>query len=382
MKTFALTLAGLSVAMLQPDMVQAQSAPAPDVLQASPDASFARFTPRDMTSNTRIDYDFWDNQLRYMVLWMGPSTRQGASKPYASTGTRRVYGHDSRYRLEGNRIIFSFLEDGFKASLAEYRADLEQTANVVDIATLPRNEQLAFWINLHNAAVTDAIAQIYPVTSPDRAKLNGDKRPLDETPFITVNGVQMSPRDIRTKIVYPNWDDPRVIYGFFRGDIGGPSIQRQAYTGQNVSGLLAESAREFVNSLRGVESYGGSLLVSKIYEEAAGFYFPDGDASLRKHLLKFADEPVAELIASKDSTKYNDYASDIADLAGGEREPSYNYVEMDENSGGLPISQSIRRMLFERAQKYDKLRRDERIGQVTVILGELPDGDGQVNEVD
>lgn len=61
-----------------------------------------------------------------MVIPMGPSLRQGASRVDPTTGTRRIYGHESRLRLEGNRLAFSYLTPDIMTALGDYRADLER----------------------------------------------------------------------------------------------------------------------------------------------------------------------------------------------------------------------------------------------------------------
>ena len=339
----------------------------------APASDFARFAPRQNATTTRLDFAVFDEALKFMVLSMYQSTREGLGRPAPGLGTNLTYGHTSRYRLEGNRIVFSYLEPEQIAPLTEYRQDLEQIGTQIDIASLPRNEQLAYWLNLHNVAVIEQIAVNYPVRSPSRMKLGADKTPLDTTRFINVDGVAMSPRDIRTKIVFPNWSDPNVIYGFFRGEIGGPSIQRRAYTGDNVTELLTNSAVEFVNSLRGIEAFGSNLLVSKIYEEAAPFYFPDMGADFRQHILVHAREDVAELVNRKPGVKFNAYEDDVADLAGGKREPTYNEVVVDNGINGQSVQsfrvpQSVARTLGERAQKIEKLRREGLLRGRVIVL--------------
>ena len=337
--------------------------------------AFDRFSPKPSASPARLDYSFWDEALSYMVLSMGVSTREGASRPNPGIGSRRIYGHDSRMRLEGNRVVFGYLTANEIAPLSEYRADLERIGGEIDIASLPRDEQLAYWMNLHNVAVTEQIGLNYPMRSPSRLKLGPDATPLDETPFITVGGVSMSPKDIRTKIVFPNWDDPRVIYGFFRGEIGGPSIRRRAFTGSNVQATLAYSANEFVNSLRGVEKWGSTMMVSKIYDEAAPFYFPDYEQDLRAHLAVYAEDEVKDVLGRTTRIKTNTYVDDIADLQNGVREPSYSYVEtgtdLRDTQGGRAqstrVPQSVARLLNERIQKLETLRRQGRLGRVIVL---------------
>lgn len=352
------------------------------------DARFDRFTPKANPVTTRIDYSIWDDALGFMVFRMGRSIREGAPSVDPSYGTRRIYGHDSRLRLEGNRVVFSFLEENVIQSLTEYRQDLERTADVVDIASLSRNEQLAFWINLHNAAVVEQIAVNYPLSQPSRMKIGAQGLPLDEAPFITVNGVAMSPKDIRTKIVYPNWKNPKVMYGFWRGEIGGPSIRDVAFTAENVGELLDESAREFVNALRGTEKRGSTLHISKIYEEAAPFFFRNWHSDLATHLNQYANDEVKEEIAKTTETKASIYEYAVADLANGEREPQYNDFTVT-NANGDTISRSFRipgnvqRLVTERAQKLNKIiRRGERTGTVTFIGIDLPGQENQPEQVD
>jgi hypothetical protein len=286
---------------------------------------FPQFVPAADRTNDRLDWQHWDEALRWMVIPMGPSIRQGAARVDPATGTRRIFGHESRLRLEGNRVAFSFLTPEIIAALGEYRADLERIGSELDVAKLPRNEQLSFWLNLHNVAVIEALAKAYPLPEPKARTFGPERASLDDAKLVTIAGVPLSPRDIREKIVYPNWRDPKVIYGFWRGEIGGPSIQRLAYTGSNVDQLLALSGEEFVNSLRGVEEWGGVVRVSRIYEEAAQFYFKN-DAALRSHIGKYAGEDVAELLRNHDRIAFNSYETDLADLSRGERDPSHGFV--------------------------------------------------------
>ena len=354
-----------SLASALPLQAQGQNAP---VSMARSDNAIEQFVPRPSGVDTAFEYSFLDTALEFMVLRMWPSTRDGSRQPDPIVGSRINWGHTSRYRLEGNRIVFSMLGEKDITPLTEYRQDLERLGSEIDIPSLPRNEQLAYWMNLHNVAVIEQIAINYPVKSPSLAKFGPDQTPLDQAKVVTVDGVALSPHDIRTRIVFPNWSDPDVIYGFFRGDIGGPSIQRRAFTGENLAEGLGSSARDFVNSLRGVESFGKNISVSKIYEEAAPFYFPRMDDDLRAHLSEHAAEEVAGLLAKGGEIEINKYEDRVADLAGGELEPSYSYVEL----GGLPqdtrISPSIARLLSERHEKIEKLLRDGELRGRVIVL--------------
>lgn len=349
-----------------------------------------RFSPQPSASEIRLDWAMWDKALAWFVLSMGPSTRELPPKVEPAIGSRFVFGHTSRYRLEGNRIGFSIMDEDVRAMLSEYRRDLEQIGNEIDLASLPRDEQLAYWINLHNVAVIEQIALAYPVMSPRKVTPAGQNAWLDEARFITVNDVALSPRDIRTRIVYPNWRDPRVIYAFFRGEIGGPSIPRIAYTGGNASELLDSQAREFVNSLRGVAKHGETLAVSQIYKEAQPFYFPNWSSDLRAHLSRFAKDDVAAILGTTGVIEATTYETDIADLSKGESAPTYLFTESCSGSGPDQICTMPRpdfdaaeaRFLTERAEKFRRLIERGRTGQVIVLAPEEPGKRDEEHEVE
>jgi len=375
-------VASSSILGLAANPIHAESAAiAPAAAQPSdmrayvPPVALQQFRPSDNRKDHQIDYSFFDEALEWFVVPMGPSIREGARRVEQRLGSRRIYGHESRYRMEGNRVAFSYFTDDVRTSLSQYRADLERVGTALDVPSLPRNEQLAFWFNLHNVAVIEALAGEYPLTQPGMRTYGSNDAPLDDAKLVTVSGVELSPRDIRERIVYPNWKDPRVIYGFWRGEIGGPSIQRAAFSADNVNQLLAFSAEEFVNSLRGVESTGKTLRVSRIFEEAAPFYF-QSDAALRAHLSAFARDEVKDVIAKTNRTITNQYEQDLADLARGERTPYLGnlFVNTDFLDGAGQAVRSrpnlaIQRLMEERRQKLNRAwRRGIRTGQV--IIGE------------
>jgi len=354
-----------AIAMLgAPVSANAQSGAVSAYLQTGAPASAARadafgqFAPAQEASDIRLDYEIWDTALHWFVLGMGKSLRQYSSAPEEMTGSRITYGHDSPYRLEGNRVAFSMMPDEVKQSLTDYRRDLEALPDTVPLTKLSKNEQLAYWINLHNVALIEQLAFNYPVSSPKLLKLGEAGLPLDEAPIVTVSGVRMSAKDIRTKIVYPNWRDPKVIYGFWRGDIGGPSISRTAFTGSNVGEVLDNSAKEFVNSLRGTQKRGDNLAVSKIFLEAQPFYFPNWAPDLRAHVRKYSNEEVAALMDKTTGVEAVLEETDIADLSKGEREPGYSQLVVDDNYPGVRIDGTVARLMTERSEKLEQIWRE------------------------
>ncbi|QFT78746.1 DUF547 domain-containing protein [Erythrobacter sp. THAF29] len=363
-------LCASGAALLVASQGQAQE---PASVPPASDDRFATFMPYENRIQHRIDYSIWTSALSNFVISMGPPLRKKPFNPPSVIGTRRQIGHNSIYRLDGSMVAFSFMNDEVRESFTEYRRDLESVADTLDIQSIPRNEQLAYWLNLHNVAMVEQIAKNWPVRQPHEIEIGGV--PLDEAKFITVEGVALSPRDIRERIVYPNWKNPKVIYGFWRGEIGGPAMQRQAFDGRQVGDQLDRAAREFMNSRRGTEKRGSTLHVSRFFEEAAPFYFRNFEADLRRHLADYVEGEVLEMLEKTSAVEASLRERDIADLAGGARDNGFF-------SGGR-ISRGVAILLAQRRAKLDYVdRKGLRQGQVIFSNIDLPGDPPNKGEVE
>lgn len=367
----AKTSAPLPIAQVEP----AVATSSPDTGGEARPNSFAIFTPSSAPVRHKITYDIWDYALQQMVVWMGPSLRK---RPYIfqqDAAQRRIRaGHNSRFRNEGSLVAFSRMGQKAISSFTEYRQELEEVADTLDVTSLPRNEQLAFWLNLHNVAMVEQIATHWPVRQPRSLLIDGV--PLNESRFITVRGVSMSLRDIHENIVYANWRDPKVIYGFWLGEIGSPSLERVAFTGGNVSSLLAVKAEEYINSLRACEKRGDTLYISTLYEDVGRFFFSDFDDDVRAHMTEFANEDVAKLIERTQQTKPSIREWDIADMSGGRRDS----IAVERARPGF--SAGMGEVLLQRRRKFEQLKKEElptgRVYFTEIILpGQDPDA-GQI----
>ena len=332
--------------------------------------TFASFAPHSDKRDQRLDFGNWTELLSAYVLSMGPPLRK---MPPGGAATPRRDGHNSMYRLEGAMVAFDLMDAETIANIARYRRELEAVAGDIDLQSLPRNEQLAYWLNLHNVALVEKIAAEWPIYEPREILVDGT--PLDEARFILVNGVALSPRDIREQIVFRHWKSPEVFYGFWRGEIGGPAMQREAFDGRDVAIQLGRAAREFANSRRGVERRGDTLHVSRFYAEVAPFFFPDFEADLRAHLGKHVEGKVSRMLADTKKVDPSLYEHDIADLSGGRR-PNLFYANGR-------ISQPIANLLAQRRSKFAYIaRKMPRTGTVTFSNIDLPGDPPNKDEVE
>jgi hypothetical protein len=158
---------------------------------------------------------------------------------------------------------------------------------------LNRNEQLAFWVNLYNAATVKLILDHYPLKSIRNIRVGGrfGKGPWDAR-LLNVEGEDLTLNDIEHRILRPIWKDPRVHYAVNCVSLGCPDLQDTAFMADNSETLLEKGAREYVNSPRGAAFAGGRLVLSSIYdwfEEDFG----DGRDGVMAHLLKYAGSDLA-----------------------------------------------------------------------------------------
>lgn len=351
----------------------------PSAATPGSDEHFAIFAPTTDPIRHRIDYEIFDFALKNFVISMGPSTRRAPYGVIQPVGTRLKQGLHSRFRLEGSMVGFSFFNQEVIDSFRLYREELQAIGDSIPIHTLPRNEQLAYWLNLHNVALLEKLSQEWPLREPREIMVDGT--PLDDARFITVQGITMSLRDIREKIVFAHWRDPKVIYGFWRGEIGGPALQPAAFNGQNVSSLLDLAANEFVNALRGTEKRGDTLHVSRLYSEVAPFYFPDFVTDLRAHLAIYAEDEVSAILAKTTGAEPSISESVIADLAGGSRGANYLAGSASGSRPGVPPG--VVDLMRQRDRKLEVMqRRKQATGRVFFSNIDLPGDPPNKNAVE
>ena len=262
-----------------------------------------------------IDYEAYDIILGAIVFEVGRSDRQPARGGTQRTGTRISLDNPSRYRYEANRVAFHLLTDEQRAEISAYRIELEGLASRLDWARFSPDEELAFWLNLHNLVVIDELAKQYPVRRMNRLRI--DDTGFWDAPLIVLNGRRISLNELRFQVVGERWPDPRVMYGFFSGAVGGPTLQGEAFTGDRVWSQLSASAREFVNALRGVESLDRGFKVSPVFEEWRAIIFPAWPDDFRAHLAFYAESEVSNALAVGGAPGFLRYDYSIADLTNG-----------------------------------------------------------------
>lgn len=276
-----------------------------------------------------ISYSDLDLFLSGSVIDVGPSDRKPASRKGAKTTSSKIkHGNTSPTAFEGNRVTFHKFTQEHVDYLLALRKDLEAVPDFMPLKNFSSNEQLAYWLNLHNVAVMVEVAEAYPIKKVKN--LVSGRNSVWQHKTMSVNGREMSIQDIEDHVI-KKWNDPLVLYGFFMGSIGGPNIRPEAYTGDNVAGALQENAFRFVNSLRGFRLWSGSGRVSDHYKLGER-YFPDFEKDIVEHMLAYARTDTRRDLERAKSIKINNYDWGIADPKDGD---TYSGGSFNTNPGAL-----------------------------------------------
>lgn len=221
------------------------------------------------------------------------------------------------------KVAYKGLDRPSREALSAYVAFLQ----TVPVGEFNRDEQLAFWLNLHNAATIEILVEEYPgrTLAPVRSLPKSAGGPFAEK-RLTVAGVALSVEDIVQSVLRPNWKDPLYHYGLAYGAVGGPNLARKAFTGPEVHAQLEEQARSFVNR-GGADVRRGKLTVSSLYEWYRADFGAD-DAALIDHLRRFASDEMKQDLAGITSISKHDF--DWALNAYTPRAP-----QIDRSSGGF-----------------------------------------------
>jgi hypothetical protein len=118
-----------------------------------------------------------------------------------------------------------------------------------NVERLPKDEQLAFWLNAYNAIVLRTVIDHYPIQgrSPDYPPRSIRQIPgAFERAGHRVGGRTLTLDQIE-QTVLPSFGDPRVYLALGRGAVSSGRLRSEAYTGAELDRQLTEVAEECVS---------------------------------------------------------------------------------------------------------------------------------------
>jgi hypothetical protein len=149
------------------------------------------------------------------------------------------------------------LQQHVRAGLVDYdafgaSADFEEYLRAIaafDPATLPRDEQLAFWINAYNAYTIKLI-----VKHGERHSIRNINKKLGlfkgggpwAERLVVVGGKTVDLETVEQGIIRPTYKEPRIHFALVCASLGCPRLRSEAYTGPQLERQLEEQARIFL----------------------------------------------------------------------------------------------------------------------------------------
>ena len=193
---------------------------------------------------------------------------------------------------------------GFKKDekkLDQYLSVLEST----DANTLPRNEQMAYYINAYNAWTIKLILSGYPGVESIK-DLGGFFSGPWKKEFVRLGGDVVTLDHIEHDILRPIFKDPRIHFAVNCASKGCPPLISEPYEANRLDEQLNRSAKEFINDSERNYLAGDKLYVSKIFK----WFSEDFNDDVIGFIIQYADEPLKkQLQAQQDriKVKYLDY---------------------------------------------------------------------------
>jgi uncharacterized protein DUF547 len=200
---------------------------------------------------------------------------------------------------------------GLKAKESANLDKLRRRMAEVDVAALPRPDQLAYWINLYNISVVDTVVDGYPVESirdlstDPLIRLNVFKK---ET--VPVKGGALSLNDIENEKIREGFKDPRIHFAINCAAASCPPIRPEPYVGQRLDAQLDEQARSFLNGPLGVKLQrdGDTLVVrtTKIMDWFGDDFDQWGGGKVN-FIRRYLPPEKQKLLGGKVKLEYDDY---------------------------------------------------------------------------
>ena len=209
-------------------------------------------------------------------------------------------------------LRYSDVTESDKNALVSYINRLQD----VQVTSLNKNEQLAFWINLYNAQTTRVILENYPVDSIRSIKSSflDIKGPWNDKTLM-VEGETLSLDNIENRIVRPLFSDPRIHYALNCAAIGCPNLRAEAYKSTGLDAVLDAQARAYINNPRAIQIEDGRVTASRIFLWYKGDY-GGSESAVLDHIRQYARPELRQSLDGVTKIDAYEYNWDLIDAGG------------------------------------------------------------------
>ncbi len=188
-------------------------------------------------------------------------------------------------RQDGVRYEAWHASEVDRTALADLLEDWSQTA----VETLPKASQSAFYINLYNAAMLQAVLEAYPVASVKDIGLLPFS--VFKRAFIRLGEDKLSLDAVEKGILFKEYFDPRIHFAVNCASESCPPLRGEAYRGEDLDRQLEAQTRAFAESRRAARIEPGERRIrfSELFEWYAD-HFPGDHPSV--YLNRFREAPL------------------------------------------------------------------------------------------
>lgn len=175
-----------------------------------------------------------------------------------------------------------------KKNLLTYLDYLQNIA----IRQYSRDEQLAYWMNLYNAATIWLVLEKKPTRSIREIKFSWFAFGPWSHKWLTVEGQKISLDDIEHRILRPIWKMPLIHFGLNCASLGCPDLLQRAFLAETAMDVLKSAEREFIQK-RAWRFDGNTLIISSIFKWFAV------DFGGEEHIINYLAARLPSSVASR-----------------------------------------------------------------------------------
>ena len=190
------------------------------------------------------------------------------------------------------------------------RSYLCQLENSVPGKNWSTNDQLAYWINLYNAATIDLVLRHYPIESIKDIGA-AIQIPFINTPwqikFIHINDKLYNLDHIEHNIIRKKFDEPRIHFALVCAAKSCPKLRNEAYTGDELESQLSDQVRAFLSDSSKNKMSPDEITISKLFRWYGGDFKKEGS------LIDYINQYSPELIDENADVNYMDYYWELND---------------------------------------------------------------------
>lgn len=169
---------------------------------------------------------------------------------------------------------------------AALKAFLDAAARM-DVASLDKAGQKAFYINLYNAAMLQAVFDHWPIGSVK--EIGPEPFSIFKKAFIAQDGRRLSLDQVEKEILLKQYFDPRIHFAVNCASESCPPLRGEPFVGSKLDAQLDAQTRAFAASDRAVrvDSESGRVALSPIFQWYADDF---GEAGPVAYLNRYREE--------------------------------------------------------------------------------------------